>query len=69
MDVPTTGRACPECGSTDYQFRSRKKVIEEGSPEAVETKYRCKACTHEWREWKPAEASAGRQPREGNAGS
>jgi DNA-directed RNA polymerase subunit M/transcription elongation factor TFIIS len=49
MDVPANGRACPKCGSADYQFRSRKKIIEEGKPEAVETKYRCKKCDHEWR--------------------
>ena len=40
----TTGRTCPACGSGDYQFRSRKKVTEEGKGEAVETKYHCKAC-------------------------
>lgn len=43
-------RTCPDCGSGDYQFRSRKKVAAEGGQgEAVETKYRCKACGHEWR--------------------
>jgi rubredoxin len=50
MDVPPTGRTCPKCGSGNYQFRSRKKIVEAGKPRAVETKYRCKACTHEWRE-------------------
>ncbi len=42
-------RTCPACGSGDYQFRSRRLVTEEGKPEAVETKYRCKACNHEWK--------------------
>ena len=45
MDVTPTDRACPQCGSSDYQFRSRKKVCEEGGPQAVETKCRCKTCT------------------------
>jgi transposase-like protein len=69
MDVSPTDRACPQCGSSAYQFRSRKKVIEEGSPEAVETKYRCKDCTHEWRERKPSEAGAQGRPRDGHAPS
>jgi len=44
-------RTCPACSSRDYAFRSRKK-IEPGKdgPEQIETKYRCKACGHEWRE-------------------
>jgi DNA-directed RNA polymerase subunit M/transcription elongation factor TFIIS len=50
MDVIPNGRSCPKCGSGDYQFRSRKKIVEEEKSEAVETKYRCKACGHEWRE-------------------
>jgi DNA-directed RNA polymerase subunit M/transcription elongation factor TFIIS len=41
-------RTCPACGSGDYQFRSQRKVVEEGT-EVVETKYRCKACNHEWK--------------------
>jgi transposase-like protein len=49
MELQIGGRTCPECGSYDYQFRNRKKVAEEGKGEAVETKYRCKACGHEWR--------------------
>jgi C4-type Zn-finger protein len=40
-------KTCPACGSQEYQFRCRRKVPEEGKPEAVETKYRCKACNHE----------------------
>jgi len=44
-------RCCPECGSKDYTFRGRKKVAAEaGRSDAVETKYRCRACGHEWRE-------------------
>ena len=50
------GRTCPQCGSTDYAFRSRKKVPPEPGRGngAVETKYRCKACGHEWRVRLPA---------------
>ena len=41
---------CPKCGSGEYLFRSRKKVeSRSGEPEAVETKYRCKDCGHEWK--------------------
>ena len=51
MEQMTT-RTCPACGSADYTFRSRKKIVpkdgEEG-PEATEVKYRCKKCEHEWR--------------------
>jgi transposase-like protein len=56
-------RACPACGSGDYQFRSRKKVAEEGKGEAVETKYRCKACGHEWRMRTESGASPPPSPR------
>jgi transposase-like protein len=58
MDLPTIpSRTCPECGSGDYTFRSRKKVAavpEKGEPKATETKYRCKACGHEWKVRVPA---------------
>jgi transposase-like protein len=41
---------CPECGSEDYQFRSRKSITaKEHEQEVVETKYRCKSCGHEWK--------------------
>lgn len=44
-------RTCPQCGSSDYQFRSRKRVaVTETELSAWETKYRCKACQHVWRE-------------------
>jgi DNA-directed RNA polymerase subunit M/transcription elongation factor TFIIS len=50
MEPTSTGRACPKCGSTDYLFRGRKKLTEEpGKAGAVETKYRCKECGHEWK--------------------
>jgi hypothetical protein len=45
-------RACPKCGSSDYAFRGRKRVAADpakGEASAVETKYRCKSCSHEWR--------------------
>ena len=51
MEQQKKARACPECNSGDYRFRSRKKIAaENGKPEAVETKYRCQLCNHEWRE-------------------
>jgi DNA-directed RNA polymerase subunit M/transcription elongation factor TFIIS len=41
-------RTCPACGSEKYLFRHRKAVeTEEGT--ATETKYRCRACEHEWK--------------------
>jgi transposase-like protein len=44
-------RRCPKCGSPDYQFRSRKKVIrEDGTGPFIESRFRCKACTNVWRE-------------------
>ena len=41
-------RRCPECGSKEYQFRSRKKMVDEAGKKVVETKYRCKECEKEW---------------------
>ena len=43
-----TKKTCPSCGGSNYQFRSRKNVADENG-EAVETKYRCKGCGHEWK--------------------
>jgi transposase-like protein len=42
-------RKCPKCGSDDDEFRSRKKVEEEGKPVGWDTKFRCKVCKHEWK--------------------
>jgi DNA-directed RNA polymerase subunit M/transcription elongation factor TFIIS len=48
-------KRCPKCGSDDYAFRSRKKIpAEAGNREMTETKYRCKACEHEWKVRTPA---------------
>ncbi|HEX4609808.1 MAG TPA: hypothetical protein VH092_16535 [Urbifossiella sp.] len=49
-------RRCPKCGHKGYTFRARKTI---DAPEAevgkqVQTKYRCRACSHEWRERVPA---------------
>lgn len=52
-DRLTAPKACPACGG-DYAFRGRKIVAEPEGPELVETKYRCKACEHEWRVRVPA---------------
>ena len=46
-----SGRCCPKCESKDYVFRNRKTIpAEAGQPEAVETKFRCRGCGHEWKE-------------------
>ena len=48
MEQPA--KTCPQCGSGDYTFRSRKRIEPaEGREAAVETTYRCKACGHEWK--------------------
>jgi DNA-directed RNA polymerase subunit M/transcription elongation factor TFIIS len=60
MDVSANRRACPQCGSGEYQFRSRKKLVEGEQPESIETKYRCKTCAHEWRERTRSHASGQR---------
>jgi DNA-directed RNA polymerase subunit M/transcription elongation factor TFIIS len=61
MDQQSTPtKTCPKCGSNEYTFRSRKKVEPDpanGQPESWETKYRCKACNHEWRVKVPARPS------------
>jgi hypothetical protein len=50
METQQVGRTCPKCGSSDYAFRGRKRIEPtEGLGAAVETKYRCKACGHEWK--------------------
>jgi DNA-directed RNA polymerase subunit M/transcription elongation factor TFIIS len=51
MDQGLPSRTCPKCGSDDYTFRSRKKIVLPAGQDgvAVETKYRCKACGHEWK--------------------
>jgi DNA-directed RNA polymerase subunit M/transcription elongation factor TFIIS len=47
-------RACPKCGSAKYTFRSRKQIEATPKQEALpETKYRCRACEHEWKEKVP----------------
>lgn len=48
-------RKCPECGSTEYRFRGRKKIpAEEGKPEMMETTYRCQNCQTVWKARVPA---------------
>lgn len=57
MDAETPTRTCPQCGSAEYSFRSRKKIPadpEKGEPGATETKYRCKKCAREWKVRTPA---------------
>jgi DNA-directed RNA polymerase subunit M/transcription elongation factor TFIIS len=46
----SVARICPVCGSGEYTFRRRKKIeAAERQEAAVETKYHCKACGHEWK--------------------
>ena len=48
MEQPA--RTCPNCGSSEYVFRHRKKIEPAAGQEAaIETKYRCKECGHEWK--------------------
>jgi DNA-directed RNA polymerase subunit M/transcription elongation factor TFIIS len=52
-DAPPPKRSCPACGSEEYRFRHRQTTPsdpDKGEPEAVETKYRCAVCEHEWKE-------------------
>ena len=45
------GRCCPECEHKGYMFRARRALDgKPGESGAVETKYRCRSCAHEWRE-------------------
>jgi DNA-directed RNA polymerase subunit M/transcription elongation factor TFIIS len=44
-------RCCPKCQNKGYMFRARRNV-EVGK--FVETKYRCRSCSHEWWERIPA---------------
>jgi DNA-directed RNA polymerase subunit RPC12/RpoP len=46
-------RCCPACGSREYAFRGRKKIVEHGQPEQWETKYRCLACQQDWTDRMP----------------
>lgn len=46
-------RCCPKCGHKGYLFRARKTVEEDGG-KFVETKYRCRSCSHDWWERVPA---------------
>lgn len=49
MEQKQLVRTCPECGSGNYVFRGRRKVTDEQGQEAVETKYCCRTCGHEWK--------------------
>jgi hypothetical protein len=52
MEQQISSRACPKCGSGNYLFRGRKHIpadLEKAQQAAIETKYCCKACSHEWR--------------------
>jgi hypothetical protein len=44
-------RCCPGCAHKGYMFRARRTIDgkpDEGGGMFVETKYRCRACSHEW---------------------
>jgi transposase-like protein len=65
MDGQTPGeRTCPACGSGDYTLRGRKQIEAEPGKQEVETKYRCKACNHEWK-MRTATGYTGRAARRG----
>jgi DNA-directed RNA polymerase subunit RPC12/RpoP len=49
-------RCCPTCGHKGYLVRARKNV-EVRMDKFVETKYRCRSCSHEWWERIPAPPS------------
>jgi transposase-like protein len=50
MHFAIVPKTCPECGSKRYRFRARRTLpAEAGKPAAVETKYRCAECEHEWK--------------------
>jgi DNA-directed RNA polymerase subunit M/transcription elongation factor TFIIS len=40
-------RCCPKCQATSYLFRARK-TVEAAEGKYVETKYRCRSCSHQW---------------------
>jgi transposase-like protein len=50
-----TARTCPACGNSNYLFRGRKKIVEEGKPEEWETRYLCKACNKAWKDRMPVQ--------------
>ncbi len=44
-------RCCPKCEHKGYLFRARRTVSgteAEGGGKFVETKYRCRSCSHDW---------------------
>ncbi|MBN9518502.1 hypothetical protein J0H58_08285 [bacterium] len=42
-------RSCPNCEQKGYMFRARRTIDgKPGEGTFVETKYRCRACSHEW---------------------
>ncbi|QEL16925.1 hypothetical protein [Limnoglobus roseus] len=40
-------RHCPQCQHKGYMFRARKTVEADGAKH-IDTKYRCRACSHDW---------------------
>jgi transposase-like protein len=52
-------RCCPKCQATSYLFRARK-AVEVADGTFVETKYRCRSCTHQW--WDRIPAPPGQKP-------
>lgn len=50
-------RCCPKCQSTSYLFRARK-TVEEAEGKFTDTKYRCRACAHQWWDRVPAPPEA-----------
>lgn len=52
-------RCCPKCQAASYLFRARK-TVEESDGKYVETKYRCRSCSHQW--WDRAPVSPQTKP-------
>lgn len=58
----TAGQRCSDCGSQDYVFRGRKWLRANpavGQDAAVETKYTCRSCGHNWKTRLPTAESTG----------
>jgi DNA-directed RNA polymerase subunit M/transcription elongation factor TFIIS len=50
MHLAIVPKTCPNCFGKKYRFRARRTIPASTSqPAAVETKYRCADCGHEWK--------------------
>jgi DNA-directed RNA polymerase subunit M/transcription elongation factor TFIIS len=59
MHLAIVPKTCPNCFGKKYRFRARRTIPATGGrPAAIETKYRCAECGHEWKVRVPATAVA-----------